>query len=174
MAISPTKQPTVAPFLWDKLLPGPYAAGFKTLFRYDTSRIWKGTRTYTGKFSPDLDGRPVQINIWYPAKSANLMPKMTFADYVNQVAPPQFSKFNDVMRQRNRDDAISSVSRYQIPRLQAMEMFARRDLRPAPGHFPVVLYFGGLNAPINSNTILAEYLASHGYVFASFSARSIR
>jgi predicted dienelactone hydrolase len=99
---------------------------------------------------------------------------MTFADYVNQVAPPQFSKFNDVMRQRNRDDAISSVSRYQIPRLQAMEMFARRDLRPAPGHFPVVLYFGGLNAPINSNTILAEYLASHGYVFASFSARSTR
>jgi hypothetical protein len=61
MAISPTKQPTVAPPLWDKLLPGPYAAVFKTLFRYDTSRIWKGTRTYTGKFSPDLDGRPVQI-----------------------------------------------------------------------------------------------------------------
>jgi acetyl esterase/lipase len=33
----------------------------------------------------------------------------------------------------------------------------------------VVLYFGGLNAPINANAILSEYLANHGYIVASIS-----
>ncbi len=50
-----------------------------------------------------------------------------------------------------------------------MKMFASRHAQPAPGHFPAVLYFGGISAPINSNAVLAEYLASHGYVFASAS-----
>jgi hypothetical protein len=168
-ASSVPETPAVAPPLWDRLTPGPYAAGMKTLFRYDNSRTWKITGTYDGRFSPDLDGRPVQINVWYPAKTANSGPKMTFADYVNQTAPDQFSQFNGIMRQRNRDDAISSVSRGQIADLQKMEMYAQRDAQPASGHFPVVLYFGGLNAPINSNVVLAEYLASHGYVFASIS-----
>ena len=94
---------------------------------------------------------------------------MNFVDYVNQSASDQFSQFNSIMRQRNRDDAVGSVSRDNIPDMQKMEMFARRGVQPAPGRFPVVLYFGGLNAPINSNVVLAEYLASHGYVFASIS-----
>jgi dienelactone hydrolase len=53
--------------------------------------------------------------------------------------------------------------------LQALEMNAYRNAQPATGRFPVVLYFGGLSTPINSNAILAEYLASHGYVVASIS-----
>lgn len=164
-----TTPPTVAPPLWDRLVPGPYGAGLKTMFRHDSSRTWKVTRAYDGTFSPDLDGRPIQINVWYPAKPINSGKRMTFDDYVNQAAPDQFSEFNGIMRQRNRDDAGSSVSRDHIPDLQKMEMFARRDVEPAAGRFPVVLYFGGLNAPINSNVVLAEYLASHGYVFASIS-----
>lgn len=158
-----------APPLWDRLVSGPYGVGLKTLFRYDSSRTWKVTRAYDGRFPPDTDGRPVQINVWYPANPISLDPKMNFVDYVNQSASDQFSQFNSIMRQRNRDDAVGSVSRDNIPDMQKMEMFARRGVQPAPGRFPVVLYFGGLNAPINSNVVLAEYLASHGYVFASIS-----
>ncbi|WP_188552572.1 hypothetical protein [Edaphobacter dinghuensis] len=166
---SPTAQSSaVAPALWDTLTPGPYGAGLKTLFQYDTSRTWKITRTYDGAFSPDRNGRPIQINVWYPALPSTGQ-SMAFDDYVDQTAPAQFAAFNDIMRQRNRDDAIDSVPRDRITDLQKMQMFARRDAQPAPGRFPVVLYFGGLNAPINSNVVLAEYLASHGYIFASVS-----
>jgi len=107
--------------------------------------------------------------VWYPASASNPGDRVTFADYVNQTAPEQFSTFNAIMRQRNRDDATSAVSRDQIADLEKMEMYAQRDVQPAPGRFPVVLYFGGLDAQINSNLILAEYLASHGYVVASVS-----
>ena len=48
-------------------------------------------------------------------------------------------------------------------------MEAYEDAPPAQGRFPAVLYFGGLNAEINSNVILSEYLASHGYIVASIS-----
>lgn len=43
----------VAPPVWDRLVPGPYGASLKTLFRYDSSRTWKVIRAYYGKFSPE-------------------------------------------------------------------------------------------------------------------------
>ena len=158
-----------APPLWGNLRAGSHEVGFRTLFRYDRSRTWKPTRTYDGTFSPDLAGRPIQVNVWYPALADKSAKKMRFVDYVDQSAPDAFWKLNDIMRQRNRDDATASVPRSEIPALQMAEMNAYRDAPSARGRFPVVLYFGGLNAQINANAILAEYLASYGYVVASIS-----
>jgi len=158
-----------APPLWGNLPAGSQGVGFRTLFRYDGSRTWKTTRTYDGTFSPDLAGRPIQINVWYPARVDKSAKKMRFVDYVEQSAPDAFRKLNDIMQRRNRDDAMASVPRSEIPALQMAEMNAYRDAPSAPGRFPVVLYFGGLNAQINANAILAEYLASYGYVVASIS-----
>jgi hypothetical protein len=155
--------------LWRRLTPGPYGVGLKTLFQYDSSRTWKVTRDYDRRFSPDLNGRPVQINVWYPVTPSDLGQRMSYAGYVDQAAADEFSQFNDTMRQRNREDAVGLVSPDHIVDLQKLEMFARPGDQPAQGRFPVVLYFGGLNASINSNFILAEYLASYGYVFASIS-----
>ncbi len=94
---------------------------------------------------------------------------MRFADYVDQSAPEKFATLNSVMKQRNRDDAAGSVPHSEIPQLLTIELNAYRDAQPAAGRFPAVLYFGGLSAPINDNVIMAEYLASHGYVVASVS-----
>jgi hypothetical protein len=155
--------------LWGDLRPGAFSAGFKSVFRYDDSRTWKSTRSYNGAFSPDVDGRPIQISVWYPANAGQTERRMTFGDYVDQSAPESFTQLNSVMKQRSRDDAFDSVPRSEISALQALEMNAYRNAPPAVGRFPVVLYFGGLNAPINSNAIMAEYLASHDYIFASIS-----
>lgn len=155
--------------IWGDLHPGIYVAGFKTVFRYDDSRTWKSTRSYTGVFSPDLEGRPVQISIWYPAKAGPSDKRMTFADYVNQSAPARFAQINSIMKQRSRDDAASAVPRNELSGLQSLPMNAYENAQPAAGRFPVVLYFAGLSAPINSNAIMAEYLASHGYIVASIS-----
>lgn len=157
------------PPLWGNLHPGTGAVGFRTMFRYDSSRTWKSTRHYDGTFFPDFKGRPIQINLWYPASPGQSSTRMHFGDYVDQSAPQEFTEINAIMRQRGRDDAVGSVPRSEIPELRSAEMNAYRDAPWAKGSFPVILYFGGLNAPINSNAILAEYLASHGYVVASIS-----
>jgi pimeloyl-ACP methyl ester carboxylesterase len=158
-----------APQLWGNLHPGRYAVGFRTIFRYDSSRTWKTTRGYNGTFSPDLKGRPIQINVWYPASPNRSATKMRFGDYVDQSAPEDFAALNTIMKQRSRDDAASSVPSAEIPALRSAQMNAYRDALSEKGIFPVVLYFGGLNAPINSNAILGEYLASQGYIVASIS-----
>lgn len=157
------------PPLWGNLHPGSHAVGFRTIFRYDSSRTWKSTRRYDGTFSPDLKGRPIQINIWYPASPGPSAARMHFGDYVDQNAPENFGALNNIMRQRSRDDAPGAVPSAELPSLRSAEMNAYRDAPSAKGAFPAVLYFGGLNGPINSNVILAEYLASHGYVVASIS-----
>jgi Chlorophyllase len=157
------------PALWGNLQAGSYAVGFRTLFRHDRSRTWKLTRRFDETFSPDLEGRPIQIDVWYPASPGESSRKMHFADYIDQSAPEDFADLNTIMRQRSRDDALGSVPRNEISQLQSLEMNAYRDAQWAKGTFPLVLYFAGLNAPINSNAILGEYLASHGYVVASIS-----
>jgi len=155
--------------VWGDLRSGPYGVGFKSVFRYDNSRTWKSTRSYSGAFSPDVDGRPIQISVWYPANAGPSDIRMTFANYVDQSAPQNFAQLNSIMKQRSRDDAAGSVPRSELSALQSLTMNAYRNAQPAVGRFPVVLYFAGLSAPINSNAIMAEYLASHGYIVASIS-----
>jgi hypothetical protein len=155
--------------LWGDLAPGRYRVGFRTLFRFDASRTWRGTRDYRGTFSPDLNGRPVQVNVWYPAAAAGSKRQMRFGDYVDQTSPEAFLIFNAVMKERSRRNAADSVPSDQLAALQATPMNASEDAPHAEGRFPAILYFGGLDAEINSNVILAEYLASQGYIVASVS-----
>lgn len=154
---------------WADLTEGAYTVGFRTIFQSDHSRTWAATRNYKGGFSADLNGRPVQINVWYPAVRIASPTTMRFADYINQSAPVPFKALNDEMRKRNRDDALSSISDSSDATLLATKMQAHRDAQPEVGLRPVVLYFGGLSSSINSNLVLAEYLASHGYIFVSIS-----
>ena len=155
--------------LWGELVSGPYRVGFRTIFRFDTSRTWRRTRDYMGKFSPDPDGRPVQLNVWYPATPDPGGQEMTVGTYIDQAAPQAFVPLNSIMKQRNQENFESSVPPAQLPALRATPMNAWDRAREAEGRFPAVLYFGGLNADVNSNVVLAEFLASHGYIVASIS-----
>src|SRR5258708_8092522 len=44
---------------------------------------------------------------------------------------------------------------------------AHLDAAPAEGAFPVVLYHSGAGGSFEDNSVLFEYLASHGYVVVS-------
>lgn len=155
--------------LWGTLAPGPYRIGFRSLFRYDASRTWRQTRDFGGAFSPDPEGRPVQVNLWYPANPHRSGRPMIYGDYVNQTAPKEFTLLNALMENRNRQNAESSVSPSQLPALLAMPVRPAADATAAAGRFPVAVLISGLNGDINSNFILAEYLASRGWVVASIS-----
>jgi dienelactone hydrolase len=152
--------------MWGDLQAGSYNVGFRTIFRYDSSRPWTITRHYRQPFSPDFDGRPIQINIWYPAPRVLLGKKMEYKDYAEQSAPPAFVKFMHAMAASNHEGAIGSVPESETRQLLATQMNAVLNAKPAPGHFPAVLYFGGY---LNDNVVLGEYLASRGYVFAAIS-----
>lgn len=155
--------------LWGPLVPGPYAAGFRTRHVADPSRTWRVTRTYDGAFSPDTAGRPIQISTWYPAQRAGTAKAMPWQGYVEQHWPPPFEELNATLRRRSRDIAEGAVPPAAVDALLATPTGAFKQAPPAPGRFPVVLYFGGLNADVHANAVLAEFLASHGYVVVSIS-----
>jgi pimeloyl-ACP methyl ester carboxylesterase len=163
------RQPASAPPLWGDLAAGPYRVGFRTIFQFDASRTWRRTRDYTGKFSADPGGRPIQLNVWYPSTDESRQKQMAFVDYVDQTAPSDFSVLNSTMRERNRQNAKNSVTPAQLSALLSTPMYAQANAQAVQGRFPTVLYFGGLNADINANVVLAEFLASHGYVVACIS-----
>lgn len=159
----------VSAVLWGQLVPGPHAAGFRARHAADQSRTWRTTRTYDGTFSPDTTGRPIQLSIWYPAQRAATAKALPWQGYVEQHWPPAFEELNVALRRRSRDIAEGAVPPAAVAGLLATPTEAVAQAPPAPGRFPVVLYFGGLNADLNANAVLAEYLASHGYVFVSIS-----
>ncbi len=159
----------VSAVLWGQLVPGPHAVGFRSRHAADPSRTWRTTRTYDGTFSPDTAGRPIQISIWYPAQRAVTAKPMPWQGYVEQHWPPALDELNVTLRRRSRDIAEGAVPQAAVAALLSTSTGAVAQALPAPGRFPVVLYFGGLNADLHANAVLAEFLASHGYVVVSIS-----
>jgi hypothetical protein len=123
-----------------------------------------------GNFSPDPDGRPVQLNVWYPAFPQPNERQMTLGTYLDEAAPAAaFAPLTSIMRQRNQANWESSVPPAQLPALRATPTYAWAEARQAPGRFPTVLYFGGLNADYEVECRSRRVRCQPGYVVASIS-----
>jgi len=164
--VSPARaqQKSRAP-LWGDLSAGPYAVGFRTIYQFDRTRTWRVTRGYEKPFSPDSNGRPIRISIWYPAVLGARSRQMRFADYVRPAGPKEFAELNTIVEMREKE-ASSYRDRWSDVLRTPVNAYA--DAAPAGGRFPLALYAGGLDSTGTTTVfVLAEYLASHGYVVAT-------
>ena len=154
--------------LWGDLPQGRYAVGFRTVYAFDRSRTWRITRGYEKEFSADLYGRPIRISVWYPAAVRSGMRVMHYEDYIKLSAPKRFADLSVLLERRDRAIAALSVPPDRLATLLATTVNAYADAPPAKGRFPLALYFGGLNDAATINlSVMAEFLASHGYVVAT-------
>jgi dienelactone hydrolase len=153
--------------LWGYLEPGPYTVGFRVLYRLDSSRTWlPRPDSVSGEFA-----RPIRVSMWYPSASRASGQAMKYRDYVRFAAPrAYFARLDSMLEGRDTTswkNAFKNVER-RYPELMELSVFARRDALPASGSYPLVMYSEGWNSSSqNDNTVLAEFLASHGYVVAS-------
>jgi dienelactone hydrolase len=147
------------PLLWGNLRSGSYGVGSKTLFRFDGSRTWLS--------ADDRNGRPIRIQVWYPTLPTRTRQRMSYGEYIHFPAPKPFAALEQVLEQRDETLAAQSVAKGELPALLSTRMDARRDSPPVRGRFPTLFYFGGLNDTTTAGAILAEYLASHGFVVVS-------
>ncbi len=153
--------------LWGSLSPGPYAVGFRTIYAFDRTRTWRVTRGFDKPFAPDSNGRPIRVSVWYPARHVAGMP-MLFRDYVTPAGPDAFTDLNDILAAREKAFRDSRVPALRWSALMATAVNAYANAPPASGRFPVVLHATGLNGTSTSNvSVIAEFLASHGYVVAT-------
>jgi pimeloyl-ACP methyl ester carboxylesterase len=151
---------------WAELHAGPYAVGYRVVFALDPTRTWRRTRPYGKPFSPDTQGRPVRVSVWYPAAPGPSR-AMTVADYVRPASPKRFEEANTFLVRRDTRVVAEMVPADAFSALLGTSMRAGLGRRPARGRFPLVLYSGGVNSYTLSNAIMAELLASHGYIVAA-------
>jgi dienelactone hydrolase len=93
---------------------------------------------------------------------------MRFGNYLHQDTPPDFKILGELAGRRS-GEFIGGFPNAAHASLLADSVAARSSAAPQRSKYPLVLLLGGLGADINANFVLAEYLASHGYVVASLS-----
>lgn len=165
-----------SPPLWGKLAPGPHGVGFKSLWELDYSRRYNikfddGTTYATGK-AP----RPILINMWYPAKRPENAKPMSHRGYLEIVsADPRLAKFATKLAEYEHQVIAKEVIGKPAKELndrekQLLQEFLDtptacvRDAEPTPGPFPLVIYHAGAGSSFEDNSVLCEFLASHGFV----------
>ena len=158
----PTARAQTAP-LWYDLAPGPHEVGFRRLWELDPSRVWPRSTALDS-----LEGtiaRPVRMDAWYPA-SCEASQRMPLGSYLQMEAPAH--PFEDVVSLTRAWDEYSyrglAGDSVAFDRLMRVDTAACLEAPAAPGRFPLVVYSAGWYNRAPDNTILAEFLASHGFV----------
>ncbi len=164
-----------SPFSGD-LKAGSYSSGFQIIEKYDYGRPYKRKMDYHGKLASGERARPLQINVWYPAKSTSKA-AMSLADYIHLIATEDLSPLTQAGKEQSERRFLQARWFQGMPEDKLKELLSKpanavRDAEHAEGRFPLVVLAnsGSLSSPL-SQFVLAEYLASHGYVVASVPSR---
>jgi tetratricopeptide (TPR) repeat protein len=144
--------------------------GFKTIHQYDHSRIYKAKYDAEGNVETGERSRPIQTCIWYPAHPDDKTPHMLFKEYTYLMATEEsFAEPTEALREKGIGIFLSFYGSQLGKAANELnsETKAIKDAAPALGLFPVIIYGPSLNAPAFENSVLCEFLASHGYVVVS-------
>jgi Tetratricopeptide repeat len=167
-----------SPF-WGDLKSGSHKAGFQVIEKYDYGRPFKRKVDYEGNPIAGERARPIQISVWYPAKSNSQNP-MRLSDYVHLIGSEDLSKPTPASFQQ-AEQLFFHIRWFQgAPEEKLKELLANptnsyKDAQHATGRFPLILLANSvsLSSPF-SHFVLAEYLASHGYIVASIPTRGLQ
>jgi len=150
--------------LWPGLEPGSYPVGFRVVHTVDVTRARGENPT-----------RVIHISIWYPAAGTGRGAEVTWKNYFQSAVNEADLSGSGRAQSRDRHlneareaalEAGADASRFDA--LLDEATLARHDVRPAEGSFPLVIFVPGFGAQPFQNTVACEYLASHGFVVASF------
>jgi pimeloyl-ACP methyl ester carboxylesterase len=170
LSATPTEVASGPPAGWEGLPVGPRPVGFRQQLLTDETRRygWQSRPERETRRSP----RPVLLNVWYPAARSTGAP-MTIADYLvvpqNRAVEPTFAgRLSAHVRRVLLEETIGTrAPQAAVEALLGRTTLARRAAPSAPGAFPLVLYHPGLGGGYEDNLVLAELLASHGYLVVS-------
>lgn len=148
-----------------QLEQGKYTAGFKHYTARDS------TRTYTPK--PDINAnvtfRPIPVSIWYPStvdtKDRQALSVLNYMEILKEEEEwehlPNYFLL-DWFYYKNTPANQAHLKE---------ETTAFKDLSPAKGTFPVIIYAPSFQASSIENFALCELLASHGYIVIASPSR---
>jgi hypothetical protein len=145
---------------WESSKLGVFTVGYKTISAETFGRPFT--------LSP-LSPRVLPIHIWYPASESTGV-TLNFFEFIKAEQNPQWGNMSAsvVLYNRIKQFGDSAKLSQTIKQLEDITSISVRNASPAPGKFPVVLLGNGLSSDGYFYSIMAEYLASHGYVVVAF------
>lgn len=159
---------------------GPYNVGFKYQCIFDEGRFYQ---TYHPNQQTTL--RPIPLNIWYPAQKTEVKSRMLYEDYWDfQSKDSVLTTFHQRLKNYNIEKAHlyftgkeaanrTEEDEQYFQRLRQSRVMSTRDAPKIEQAFPMIVYHQGLDAHIEDNVLMLEYLASWGYVIVSSSYHSM-
>ena len=154
--------PDHPPPLWGGLDYGRFAIGFSVILLHDEARTMPGTEL----------PRPILVSLWYPASQSSDEGHLSYRDYVVAAAgetlqkPPSNTEQDGALQAFRELVSSTGVSPEAIDAWLSSPMAAVVDAPHAGGRFPLVVILPGTFHTAYHHAILAEYLASHGYIVA--------
>ena len=158
--------------LWDGLSPGPYKVGFNAEWKLDYTRTWGQSESVKEDYAAKPYSRPVRLATWYPAAVGSTIKQNEFKDYV-------FINTTDRTCQRAQSIILKNDLGSENKGLQGLFLGNKKAFEnllntPVPSYknaspikkrrFPLLIYSLGQNDYTLENTIIFEYLASHGFI----------
>lgn len=148
--------------LWGRLEGGSYDVGLRVTTFVDSTRVEPQHDQHVG-------GRPIEVALWYPASESSEQTRLRFRDYV-ELLPHHWDTSNlDALHEWlsvGISGDANAVGQDTLDRILTTPMRASFDALPSPGQFPLV-FWTMRHETIVAQSVLGEYLASHGYVVAS-------
>ena len=156
----PLEAALAAPQVWGRLAPGGFAVRIDTLMRRAPAR--------SGWAAAD---RPVQVTIWSPASAAGT--PLTYRDYIgltaNQatLAPPSADAAANAVAGLKGFVVSTGSTAESVEQWFDLPVAASWNAPLVVRRFPLVIIAQGNYHSAYNQAVLAEYLASHGYVVAT-------
>jgi dienelactone hydrolase len=149
---------------WGELDPGPFRAGFEKIEKWDYSRPYR-----TDAADPAGRARPIHLSVWYPAATDPTPDEVPvlFADYVGE------GEEKEAFAARLGSYGFS-LSAVEIDELLSEPTAAFEKAPRASGAFPLLVFGTSLTGPSYLNTVMCEYLATHGYVVVAIPSLPVR
>ena len=159
---------------WGNLEPGQYGVGVRVINAWDYSRSYWPPRDWRGQERQGESARPMQIVVWYPVDPRTSAGGfISYGEYLDfwatELGPRSDSLKAAKIREYRQGPFAPSfpngISDSAWARITAVLTAARERAPPARERFPLLIQAGIGGAAAQS--VMHEYLASHGYVIAS-------
>jgi hypothetical protein len=161
-------------FLEPNLKPGKYQVGFKSFHEYDYSRSVPDSHSIFLKTPLGNLARPIQICVWYPAAVKGNATPMPCKEYIHLMATEfDFDYQGDPMTHPFVKERLSDFNKKQVDALMMANSNAYKNAPQELGKFPVIVYGPGGFGSSFENATLFEYLASQGFIVASYPSTPI-
>ena len=151
---------------------GPFEVGYQTDFLIDKSRPHVDLANWDGKLFKGevLPGRALAVHLWYPATGGQ---QITYGNYVDLMlaqseTDPNASLGKEFyLKQALALGGDSTITMEKLEPIWDLPVNASLGAEPVQGYYPLIIFPNGGTPAYNS--IMCEYMASHGYIVAGVS-----